>query len=265
MTSKITVLVENTARENSPLRAEHGLSLFVETPENAVLFDCGHTGLAWKNAAALGIDLRKVSSVILSHSHYDHAGGFPSLLTYCQPGRIYTGQNFWLEKFSYDQEGKTYLAKGCGFSPADLSRWQIDQQVCGDFLSLDSYAALCTDFPRHYPFEQIPEKFCRGPQKEPDPFDDEICLLLPEGEDLAMVVGCSHRGILNMVTAVKARTGKRVVRIVGGIHLSQASPEQRQRTLRELAALGVQKLNLCHCSGTAVPGRITTGTVLEWN
>lgn len=53
MSCKITVLLENTAPEG--LEAEHGLSLFVETPETTFIFDCGQTGMAWRNAERLGI------------------------------------------------------------------------------------------------------------------------------------------------------------------------------------------------------------------
>lgn len=263
MISKITVLVENTVAEESALGAEHGLSLYIETPETKFIFDCGHTGLAWENAARLGIDLQQVKTVVLSHAHYDHAGGFPALLKYCQPERLYTGQNFWQEKYSYDAEHKEYLYKGCGFTAEDLAQWGIEQKLCMDLLPIDDYASVITGFAQNYPFEQIPQKFCRGEQKEADPFDDEICLLLKEEDGLAMVVGCSHRGILNMAAAVKAKTGQPVRRIVGGIHLSQAGPQRMEQTLQELQKLGVQELNLCHCSGADVPGRISTGSVIK--
>ena len=263
MKSKVTVLVENTVPEESTLGAEHGLSLYIETPETKFIFDCGHTGLAWENAKELGIDLQTAKSVVLSHSHYDHAGGFPALLKYCQPKAVYTGSNFWQEKYSYDGESGEYLYKGCGFTAEDLAKWHIEQKVCVDFLTIDAYASIFTGFDRQYPFEHIPKKFCRGEQKEADSFDDEVCLLLKEGEGLTMVVGCSHRGVLNMVAAVKAKTGLPVRRIIGGIHLSKAGQERIEQTLQELRNLGVQDLNLCHCSGADVPRRISTGSVIE--
>ncbi|MDD6133399.1 MAG: hypothetical protein PUB49_01630 [Selenomonadaceae bacterium] len=90
-------------------------------------------------------------------------------------------------------------------------------------IRLDNHATLFTGFARTMDFEHIPENFVRGAAKKPDSFTDEICLLLEEGNGLCMVVGCSHRGIVNMVAAVKERTGKQVLRVVGGIHLAGAS------------------------------------------
>ena len=40
----VTFLVENT--EAPGLRAEHGLSLWIETPNGTILFDCGQSGTA---------------------------------------------------------------------------------------------------------------------------------------------------------------------------------------------------------------------------
>ena len=234
--------------DDRELEFEHGLSFYVETPESRFLFDCGHTGAVWRNAEKMGVDLSAVQFVVLSHSHYDHAGGFPSLLKHVKQKVIYTGKKFWQEKFSYDKERDEYAYKGCGFTKDDLDSWGVEQFECDGSIRLDNYATLFTGFSRRYDFETIPEKFVRGQDKEHDTFDDEICLLLQEGRGWAMVVGCAHRGILNMVAEVKERTGKDVVRVVGGIHLVGADDERISRMFKELKAMGVQCFNLCHCS-----------------
>ena len=258
---KITVLLENIAPEG--LEAEHGLSLFVETPETTFIFDCGQTGMAWRNAERLGVRLSSAQFVVISHSHYDHAKGFPSLLGYMKPEVLYTGPGFWQEKYTYDKTSGQYLYKGGGFNASDLANWGIGHRVCEGILAVDSTARLMTGFERRSPFEKIPQKFRRGEMKEPDPFDDEVCLLLKEGYGLVLVVGCSHRGILNIVFAVQEQTGLPVRRIIGGIHLDGASRERIERTLQELNRLGIRELDLCHCSGNVVPRTISTGSVIE--
>lgn len=245
----LRVLIDDWVEETPwELEGEHGLSFYVETPESKFLFDCGHTGAAWRNAEKMGVDLSAVDFVALSHSHYDHAGGFPALLAHVKPKVLYTGPDFWQEKYSYDREKDEYLYKGCGFTADDLAAWGIEQRECQDMIRLDNHATLFTGFARTTDFEHIPEKFVRGAAKEPDSFTDEICLLLEEGNGLCMVVGCSHRGIVNMVAAVKARTGKQVLRVVGGIHLAGASEACVSQTVKELKNLGVAYFNLCHCS-----------------
>ena len=72
---KIVVLIENTAPEGSCLAAEHGLSFYVEHRGKAILLDAGASGAFADNAAALGVGLERVDAAVLSHGHYDHAGG----------------------------------------------------------------------------------------------------------------------------------------------------------------------------------------------
>lgn len=102
-----------------------------------------------------------------------------------------------------------------------------------------------------------------GSSKEPDPFDDEVCLLLKEKDGLALVVGCSHRGKLNIVSTVQESTGLPIRRIIGGIHLDGAEQERIEKTMQEFKRLGIQELNLCHCSGRIAKGHISTGSVIE--
>ena len=71
---RVTVLAEDTASRGDVI-AEHGLSLFIEIGGRAILCDGGQSDALLKNAAALRKDLAAVNLAVLSHGHYDHAGG----------------------------------------------------------------------------------------------------------------------------------------------------------------------------------------------
>ena len=253
---ELTILLENSKPENSPLAAEHGLSILVETPRKKFIFDTGQSDLTWKNAARLGIDLASIDFVVLSHSHYDHAGGFKTMPV--KPKTLYVGKGFWNEKFSRVDGGYKY--RGAGFSANDLEPWNVRQKVCGNRLELDDDAWLIGNFVKKYPFETIPPKFVCGVDKHPDAFDDEICLALRGADGLTLIVGCSHVGILNIVSTVRNRLNYPVSEVIGGIHLSAASDERRAATINELKNLGVKRLNLCHCSGVS---NVATGSKIK--
>lgn len=263
--ANLTVLIENTKPAGSELIAEHGLSFFVETAWTKFIFDCGHTGAAFDNAKALGVDLRGIKIVALSHSHYDHAGGFPKLLDSAQIETIYTGENFWEEKFSRDGDGFKY--RGCGFDENFLATRGIKQIICHDVIKLDDEAWLVGNFKRRYEFETIPSKFVRSDKKIPDDFSDEIVLVLRGSDGLAIVTACAHSGILNIVADVCERFDLPVVTVIGGLHLIGATQEIISRTLSELKTLGVKKILPCHCSGEEFMGnfsdRIFTGSLIK--
>src|SRR5688572_17650776 len=60
--------------------AHHGLSLLITTlsggEKRSLLFDAGPEGATFlRNANILGVDFGTVETVVLSHGHWDHAGG----------------------------------------------------------------------------------------------------------------------------------------------------------------------------------------------
>ena len=70
---KATVLVDNISQGN--IRGEWGLSMYIEYEGKYILLDAGASGLFYKNAKKLGLDIKNVDYAILSHAHYDHANG----------------------------------------------------------------------------------------------------------------------------------------------------------------------------------------------
>src|SRR5262245_24871161 len=60
--------------------AHHGLSLLITAhignDKHTLLFDAGPHGPTFlRNAKILGVNLSEVEAVVLSHGHWDHAGG----------------------------------------------------------------------------------------------------------------------------------------------------------------------------------------------
>ena len=107
---KIYTLLENTACRTD-LRAEHGLSLLIETGGQRILFDTGASPAFAGNAEALGIDLNTVDIAILSHGHYDHGGGIARFLEINKHAPV------WLSRHAFEPHFNA-AGKDIGLSPA---------------------------------------------------------------------------------------------------------------------------------------------------
>lgn len=254
---RILTVMENRGGANRALAAEHGLSFLIEADGEKILFDCGAGENTWKNSRKLNVDLSSVGILAFSHSHYDHGAGFPDLAERGLRADTYVGTGFFLEKYADEGEGRyTYL--GCGFGEEYLRAHSRSVTVNRRTVALTEHCFLETGFPRIHPMEQIPPRFVRwnGREMEKDLFEDEQCLVLDLGEGLAVVAGCSHPGILNMLEEVSRRRGKPVTAVLGGTHLAEADEERTERTILEMKKMGVRYMGMNHCSGTAADDRI---------
>ena len=91
----LKILNENTVKSGSKkLIAEHGLSIYVEAKSGNEVFrmlaDVGQSGeVIFKNASVMGVDLKSVDTVFISHGHYDHAGGLLNVVEKLGKVKVY--------------------------------------------------------------------------------------------------------------------------------------------------------------------------------
>ena len=257
---KIMALMDDMPGENPQLQAEHGLSFFAQYGEHRILFDCGQSGAALENARRLGLPLEKTEAVVISHSHYDHGRGYRAFAEGGCRGPLYTGRNFFEEKFA--RAGESLRDLSPGFDLGYLWEKGITHRTVSDITELFPGVYLIGNFPRKHSFEKIPERFLRKTREGliHDDFSDEICVAIQISGGLAVLVGCSHPGILNMVTHVRNILKQPVLAVFGGSHLVEADEGRIQSTLKALEEMGVARLGFSHCSGEAVlQGRIALG------
>ncbi len=246
---KIKTLLENSLSQNLALKAEHGLSFFIEKDGKKILFDCSSGGAALYNAQKMNVNLQELDYIVVSHSHYDHAGGLPELINQGLRVPLYIGQHFWEEKYAYDGQQYTYL--GCGFNQESLLQKGIPIHTCEKITKVFEGCYLVTDFKRCYSFEIVPKRFVKKVDEEfiEDDFADEISMVLESDKGLVVIVGCSHPGILNMLTTILERFSKPIYAVFGGSHLVEADEERIKKTQELMEIIGIRILGFNHCTG----------------
>ncbi len=247
---RVTALMENNPSEHKLLKNEHGLSFYIETPDIRLLFDCGGSENTIYNAHRLGISLKKLDAVVISHSHYDHAAGYRSLIEAGLGSDVlYTGPNFFEKKYATD--GVKYTDLSAGFDLQFLHDHKINNVITSGLTKLSKHIYVISGFVRKYDFEKIQDRFVRLTKNGfiKDDFIDEQSLVIEHDNNLIVFVGCSHPGILNMLTHIHNVFEKPIEAVYGGTHLVEADEERIQQTLSVLTELGVTTCGFCHCTG----------------
>ena len=258
---KITTLIENTTISPA-YAAEHGLSLFVETEGARFLFDAGQSGAFADNAGKLGIDLKTADFAVLSHGHYDHGGGMARFLERNRRAKIYVNQHAFE---SYHNGTEKYI--GLDRRLRDSHRLVLtgDEHTIAPGLTLHS----CNGLPRPVPTDPFGLTERVGQFFLPDDFRHEHYLLVREAGKRILFSGCSHKGILNILSWFRPDV------LVGGFHFKSLSPDSdRLRSYGEAMAKYDTIFYTGHCTGqeqyevlkTILGDRlnaISTGAVVE--
>jgi 7,8-dihydropterin-6-yl-methyl-4-(beta-D-ribofuranosyl)aminobenzene 5'-phosphate synthase len=248
----ITTLMDNHAIGGSSLVAEHGFSCLLELPHTTVLLDTGTTGAFIENARLLGKDLSKVKHMVISHGHYDHAGGLRTFWEQEEHERpvLWTGKGFMDPKYSVKDGGHRYT--GIDFDQQYIESHAIPwQTVTEDMVEIEKGVWIVTNFERTHKIEKLNPHFqvVRNGIGVLDEFNDEVMLVVESSKGLVLIVGCSHPGILNMVDTVRSRFPLHIHALLGGIHLVQASEERINEVVTTLDSFGIDRIGVSHCTG----------------
>jgi 7,8-dihydropterin-6-yl-methyl-4-(beta-D-ribofuranosyl)aminobenzene 5'-phosphate synthase len=262
MRGSITILVDNIARK-SGLKAEHGLSMFIEVDGHALLFDTGQSGLVIDNARALGVDLTRVEAIILSHGHYDHVGGLTAVLDYLSensvsPPVIFAHPDVFVDRYSF-RKGKPVKA---GMSSGEKTREQLKPSLKLSEKSQEILpGVICTgEIPRLTEFEHMGGRFSLdAARKRPDYIRDDQAVIIDAPEGLIVCCGCAHSGVVNTIRyAQNLFEGKSIDTVIGGMHLRGVSDARLDATVGAFVDSGVKQVLGGHCTGVREAERISS-------
>lgn len=240
---------------------EWGYAALVEVDGRRILFDTGaRPDTVLRNAQLLRIDLSTVEDVVLSHNHGDHTGGLLTLR------RAVMGRN-----------------------PAALSRVHVSRgfftpwtknapPIFADRLPYEATGGRFVEHPG--PVELAPGVWLTGPVPRhtgernfgagllaagapADDVPDDQALLIETPEGTALITGCGHAGIVNIVDDARAmRLPGPVFAVIGGLHLYEANDATLAWTATKLKAAGLRYLLAGHCTGIEPTMRLRAGAGL---
>ena len=245
---KITILVENT-EGIAGTKAEHGLSVYVETLRHKLLSDTGASDAMIHNADVLGVNLKQVDTLVLSHGHYDHCGGALSFAQRNPDAKIYLRK---LADGSYYDDAGKYI----GIDPKIMELPHL--HVVEKDTKIDEELFLFGDVTgrRFFPFgNKRILKEVDGCRVE-DTFEHEQNLVITENGKRVLISGCAHCGIVNILDRFHQIFDADPDYVITGFHLMKktAYTEEELQLIRDTAEALLKTKTVFysgHCTGDA--------------
>ena len=243
---KITLLMEDTCQRND-LCAEHGLSMYVETSHHKIIMDTGSSELTWENASVLGVDIEKADTVVISHGHYDHAGGLLSLNNINNSAKVFIMKTAFGDFF----HGDRYI--GIDKRIYDIPELNITNRGVTE---IDGELTLFSgiDGKKLIPRGNSLLTVRSGGSELPDSFDHEQYLAVNVDGKKAVLSGCAHNGILNILDKYKGIYGEYPDAVISGFHMMKNGAyscdeiDEIKQTAEMLSKMPCV-FYTCHCTG----------------
>lgn len=240
---EVTILAENSVKKRG-LLAEHGLSFYINYNDEEYLFDTGQGLVLTHNAKKLGINLKQISSVILSHGHDDHTGGLSEMLELNPELEVIAHKDAFSPKFKKSKNKLEFIGNNTSFKKIKKftnaeKKTKIDE---GMFVTGEVPVAKSKYINEKYILEEN--------NKLVDNFKDDITLYFETEKGVVVLLGCSHKGVINILEYVKKLTnGKRIRAILGGMHLKHSSDKKVKKIIDYFSELNFDLLVPIHCTG----------------
>lgn len=212
-TVTMTIVYDNNPDPNrSELISQWGFGCYIDGLQKTILFDTGGQGWALcANMRQLNCDPTRIDAVVLSHIHWDHTGGLPSLAAQRTGIPVYIPVGF--------PKAFKKHARSLGLT----------------IIEADEPEAVCTG-------AVTTGTLGKGAIEEHG-------LCVKTGEGWVVITGCAHPGAHQMASRAHKITGGPIDTFFGGFHMMHKPTSMINGVIRRFKELGVRKGAPCHCSG----------------
>jgi len=243
--NRVTILYDAFGKSPS-LTMDFGFAALVEYGGKRILFDTGNNArILEHNVKALGVDLRNIDFVVISHRHSDHSSGITYLLTVNPKVQIYVPDEAW-----------GLFARGL---KSDIYR--KDPSLPADMRYFGGHPPEVfeggTPWPgaNFIPVSQRTEVapgilILSGVSTFPGTLElKELSLAIKSPEGVILIVGCSHPGVEHIVQEATA-IDPHIHILVGGLHQGQKPDPEVERIATVLHdQYKLERVAPGHCTG----------------
>lgn len=247
--------------------AHHGLSVLLtatlDGKKRTLLFDAGPAAATFqRNTEILGVDFSSIEAVVLSHGHWDHAGGLIAAVESIARSRdresftCYVHPGMFRQRATRRPDGQLYVneqvpdPQRLAAAGAQVVNTREPQGIAGGAFYLSG------EIPRVTSYEAgVPNHLSRsldGTSWEPDPLimDERFISVHVKGKGQFILSACSHAGLINVLTQARAAfPSVPLYGVMGGLHLSGINERVIPQTVADLKKFALKVLAPGHCTG----------------
>ncbi|MBO5267054.1 MAG: MBL fold metallo-hydrolase [Ruminiclostridium sp.] len=255
---RIVSLIENTSATEQ-LKAEHGLSFYVENCGERYLIDTGASDKLVLNAQRMRLDLSSVRKIALSHCYSDHTGGIESIIKLNPEVKIYAKEA--CKGDYYVKYGMLRISVG---TVSELSEEYPDNFIFYNRFHeiAPGFFAMSNEIPDYTMYCEDPHLYKMSGNKlvKDDFLHESFFVIFPDNnrdKGCVVISSCSHCGIVNILKTVKKSFPESpIISVIGGFHLMGSSTkklccsiEYVDKTVNEIKAIETGAIYTCHCTG----------------
>ena len=243
--NRVTILYDSFGKSPS-LTMDWGFAALVEYGGQRILFDTGNNAKIFEhNVKALGVDLRNIDFVVISHRHSDHTSGLTYLLSVNPKVKIYVPDEFW-GLFARGPKNDFYRKNPSlppemryyGGHPPEILEGGTPWPG-GNFVPISQRT------------EVAPGIFIlSGVSTSPGTLElRELSLAIKSPQGVILIVGCSHPGVEHIVQEATA-IDPHISILFGGLHqIQQPDPEVTRIAAVLHDQYKLERVAPGHCTG----------------
>ena len=243
--NRVTILYDSFGKAPA-LTVDWGFAALVEYGGQRILFDTGNNAALFEhNVKALGVELRNIDFVVISHRHADHTSGITYLLTVNPKVKIYVPDEPWglfargvtNDFYRKDPSLPTEMRYYGGHPP--------------EILEAGTPWPGANFVPVAQKTEVAPGLFViPGVSQSPGTLElKELSLAIKSSQGVILIVGCSHPGIEHILQEATA-IDPHVNILFGGLHQIQKPDPEVERIATVLHdQYKLDRVAPGHCTG----------------
>lgn len=237
----INILAEDSIIFDTPFMGRFGLSMLLELKteslEKHIIYDTNSAAAPiLHNLNIMSKSLDMVTTIFLSHCHYDHTDGLTGILEAIgHPIPVIAHPEIFRPCFEINPDGIRHIGI-VGQSREDLEQKGAVFTLTQAPLNLMTGVTTSGEIERVTEFEVLEDLYTIvDGEVIQDHERDDAAVILNFEEGLVIITGCCHAGVVNTMMHAKKITGvDKIHAVVGGLHFMDASEEKIEKSIEAL-------------------------------